>query len=195
MTLSRYLILGNLLWGMKNLKSSIETKPPLPAKEQKTAEEKRGFFERITRFRKVGKIIKSHGRRRSALMHILQDIQQEYNYLPQDILERVSYEINIPLSQIYSTAAFYESFHLKPRGKHIISVCMGTACHVRGSHTVLESLEDKLKIHAGETTRDLGFTLESVNCLGACALGPVAVLDGKYHGNLDTQKAKKIIYD
>jgi NADH-quinone oxidoreductase subunit E len=181
--------------GHEELESSIETKPTLPIKEEKPEEEKIGFFERIARSRKVGEIIKSNGRRQSALMHILQDIQQEFNYLPQDILELVSSEINIPLSQIYSTAAFYDSFHLKPRGKHIVSVCMGTACHVRGSHTVLESLEDKLKIHAGETTSDLGFTLESVNCLGACALGPVAVLDGKYHGNLDTQKAKKIIHD
>ena len=128
-------------------------------------------------------------------MHTLQDVQQEYNYLPEDILERISYELDIPLSQIYSTAAFYESFHLEPRGDHIVSVCMGTACHIRGSQRILEGLENKLNIHAGETTSDLRFTLESVNCLGACALGPVVVQDGKYHGNLDAQKAGKIIHD
>ena len=163
--------------------------------EEKTEQEKIGFFENIRRSRKVGKIIKSHGRRRSALMHTLQDVQQEYNYLPEDILERISYELDIPLSQIYSTAAFYESFHLEPRGDHIVSVCMGTACHIRGSQRILEGLENKLNIHAGETTSDLRFTLESVNCLGACALGPVVVQAGKYHGNLDVQTAGNLIHD
>jgi NADH-quinone oxidoreductase subunit E len=181
--------------GHEELESGIETKPPLPVKKEKPEEEKRGFFERITRSRKVEKIIRGHGRRRSALMHILQEVQQEYNYLPADILKQISYELDIPLSQVYSTATFYESFHLKPRGKHIVSVCMGTACHVRGAQKILEGIENKLNISAGETTSDLGYTLESVNCLGACALGPLAVLDGKYHGNLDTQKAKKIIHD
>lgn len=181
----------------EELEKSTETNPSssLPVKEKKTADKKRGFFETITRSRKVEKIVKAHGRRQSALMHILQEVQEEYNYLPADILKQVSCELDIPLSQVYSTATFYESFHLEPRGKHIVSVCMGTACHVRGAQKILEGIENKLNINAGETTNDLGFTLESVNCLGACALGPLAVLDGKYHGNLDTQKAKKIVND
>ena len=170
---------------------ALEQQPSV--KKEKPEEEKIGFFENISRSRKVEKIIKSHGRRRSALIHIMQDAQQEYNYLPKDILEMISYGLDMPLSQIYSAAAFYESFHLDPRGKHIVSVCLGTACHVRGAQRILEGIEDQLKISEGETSADLEFTLERVNCLGACALGPVVVYDGKYHGNLDTQKAVKIV--
>ena len=166
-----------------------------PSKENKTSEEKRGFFETIARLRKVEKITGKHGNRQSALLHILQDIQEEYNYLPEDILERISYKLDIPLSQVYSSASFYESFHLEPRGKHIVSVCMGTACHVRGAQKILEGIENRLNISEGETTKDLRFTLERVNCLGACAIGPIVVYDGKYHGNLDTQKARKLIHD
>lgn len=176
---------------------SIATMPPSAhaETEKKPVEEKKGFFETIARLRKADKIAKGHGNSRSAIMHILQDVQDEYNYLPEDILERISHNLEIPLSHIYSTASFYDSFHLKPRGKHIVSVCMGTACHVRGSQRILEGLENRLNIGEGETTNDLKFTLERVNCLGACALGPIVVYDGKYHGNLDTQKARKIIND
>lgn len=182
---------------MKNDESekSVAPNPPQPlsVKKEKPEEEKIGFFESISRSRKVEKIIKSHGRRRSALIHVLQDVQQEFNYLPMDILEQVSYGLDIPLSQIYSAAAFYESFHLEPRGKHIISVCMGTACHVRGSQRILESIESHLNIREGETTDDLEYTLDRVNCLGVCAMGPVAVFDGKCHGNINASKAWKII--
>ncbi len=181
--------------GHEELESGIETGPPLPlpTKEKKPVEKKRGYFERIERSKKVDKIIINHGRRRSSLVHVLQDVQKAFNYLPEDILEHVSYKLKIPLSQVYSAVGFYESFHLEPRGKHIVSVCMGTACHVRGSQRILEEIEHKLKISEGETTNDMEFTLERVNCIGTCAMGPVVVLDGKCHGNLDTQKANKII--
>ncbi len=174
---------------------SVVSNPSQPpsVKKEKPEEEEIGFFESISRSRKVEKIIKSHGRLRSALIHILQDVQQEFNYLPRDILEHISYGLDIPLSQIYSVAAFYESFHLEPRGKHIISVCMGTACHVRGSQKILEGIERHLSIREGETTDDLEYTLDRVNCLGVCAMGPVAVFDGKCHGNLNASKAWKII--
>ncbi len=179
----------------EELEMSVVSNPSQPpsVKKEKPEEEKIGFFESISRSRKVEKIIKSHGRLRSALIHILQDVQQEFNYLPRDILEHISYGLDIPLSQIYSAAAFYESFHLEPRGKHIISVCMGTACHVRGSQKILEGIERHLSIHEGETTDDLEYTLDRVNCLGVCALGPVAVFDGKCHGNLSASKAWKVV--
>ncbi|MEE8190246.1 MAG: NAD(P)H-dependent oxidoreductase subunit E [Candidatus Scalindua sediminis] len=174
---------------------SVATKaPPTPSvREKKPVEEKIGFFDSIRRSRKVKEIVKNNGRLRSALIHVLQDVQQEYNYLPGDILEDISNELDIPISQVYSAAAFYENFHLEPRGKHIVSVCLGTACHVRGAQRVLESIENQLKIKEGETTDDMEFTLERVNCLGACAMGPMVVYDGRYHGNLDTRKAGKII--
>lgn len=181
--------------GHEELESGIETAPPLPlsTREQKPVEGKRGYFERIARSKRADKIIISHGRRRSSLVHVLQDVQNEFNYLPEDILEHVSCKLEIPLSLVYSAVGFYDSFHLEPRGKHIVSVCMGTACHVRGSQRILEEIENKLKIREGETTNDMEFTLERVNCIGTCAMGPVVVLDGKCHGNLDTQKACKIV--
>lgn len=171
----------------------VAPEQPPSAKKAKPEEEKIGFFESISRSRKVKKIVKNNGNLRSALIHILQDVQKEYNYLPRDTLEDVSYALDMPVSQVYSAAAFYENFHLEPRGKHILSVCLGTACHVRGAQRILEGIGTQLKIGEGETTEDMEFTLERVNCLGACAMGPIVVYDGKYHVNLDTQKAGKII--
>ncbi len=168
--------------------------PPTPSvRGKKPVEEKIGFFDSIKRSRKVKKIVRNNGGLRSALIHILQDVQQEYNYLPRYILEDISYELDLPISLVYSAVAFYENFHLEPRGKHIVSVCLGTACHVRGAQRVLDGLKNKLKIKEGETTDDMEFTLERVNCLGACAMGPTVVCDGKYHGNVNDQKVGKII--
>ena len=177
----------------EELEKSVAPEQQPSAKKGKPEEEKIGFFESISRSRKVKKIVGNNGRLRSALIHILQDVQQEYNYLPRDVLEDISYELDMPLSQVYSAVAFYENFHLEPRGKHIVSVCLGTACHVRGAQRILEGIKNQLKISEGETTDDMEFTLERVNCLGACAMGPMVVYDGKYHGNLDTRKAGKII--
>jgi NADH-quinone oxidoreductase subunit E len=111
----------------------------------------------------------------------MQAINEQYNHLPKNILCYVSQELEVPLSQVYHVATFYTSFSLKPRGKHIIKVCMGTACHVRGSPRVLDAIKRYLKIEPGETTGDHVFTLETVNCLGACALGPVVVVDDNYY--------------
>ena len=142
---------------------------------------------------KIKEILKYYRSEKNQLIHILQDIQVEYRYLPKESLSLVSRELKIPLSQVYSVANFYNAFSLKPRGKHLVSVCLGTACHVRGGKRVAEEVERTLSIKSGETTPDLNFTLETVNCLGACALGPVVVVDGHYHGQMTSLKMKKLL--
>lgn len=127
------------------------------------------------------------------LISVLEDIQEHYNYLPEEVLPEVSKKLKIPLRDVYGVATFYNAFRLKPCGKHIISVCLGTACHVRGGRRVAEKLENCLNIKAGENTEDMQFTLETVNCLGACALGPVMVVDGKYYGNMTPAKVESIL--
>ncbi len=122
------------------------------------------------------------------LVSILQDIQAEYYYLPKDALEKVSQSLCIPLSQVYSVATFFRAFSLKPRGRHLIKVCLGTACHVRGGVKVLEKIERDLKISHGETTEDRNFTLETVNCVGCCALGPMVTVDEEYFGQMKSDK-------
>ena len=129
----------------------------------------------------------------SSLVSILLDIEFKYNYLPKDALVRVSERLQIPLSHVYSVATFYRSFHLKPRGKHVITVCSGTACHVRGGPKILHEIESQLNIMVDETTPDKNFTLETVRCLGACALGPLMVVDRKYYGQMNTKKAASIL--
>jgi NADH-quinone oxidoreductase subunit E len=141
------------------------------------------------------KILEKHGAERSALIAILGDIQERYRYLPQDALRIVSDKTGVALVDVYAAATFYRSFSLKPRGKHFVCVCLGTACHVRGGPRVAEEFERQLGISAGETTPDEKFTLETVNCLGACALGPIAVIDGCYHSHVTTAKVKQILND
>jgi NADH:ubiquinone oxidoreductase subunit E len=128
-----------------------------------------------------------------SLISLLSEIQERYHYLPHSALVLLSETLNLPLSQIYSVATFYHAFSLKPRGVHLVRVCMGTACHVRGAPHILDRLESKLCIHAGETTRDRSVTLETVNCLGACALGPITVVDEKYHGQMDIAKTDRLL--
>ncbi len=128
-----------------------------------------------------------------ALLSLLSDIQERYHYLPHNTLVLLSEALDIPLSRIYSVATFYNAFSLQPRGAHIVRVCMGTACHVRGAPSILNRLETKLRIRAGETSRDRQVTLETVNCLGACALGPVTVVDGKYSGQMDIAKVDRLL--
>ncbi len=130
-----------------------------------------------------------------SLISLLSEIQERYHYLPHNALVLLSETLNIPLSQIYSVATFYNAFSLKPRGAHLVRVCLGTACHVRGAPHILDRLERKLAIHAGETTRDHNVTLETVNCLGACALGPITVVDAVYNGQMDIAKADRLIKD
>jgi len=134
-----------------------------------------------------------NGHNPEALIMILQDITAEYNYLPREALTYVAEKLDIPVSRIYGAATFYKAFSLTPRGKYIINVCLGTACHVRGAGKIMESIGERLNIKEGETTPDLKFTLESVRCLGCCALGPVITVNEKAHGGLDRAKTLKII--
>ncbi len=124
---------------------------------------------------------------------ILQDITARYNYLPEVSLTYVAKKLNIPISHIFSVATFYKAFSLTPRGKYIINVCTGTACHVRGAEKIKETIEGRLHIHEGETTEDLMFTLDTVRCLGCCALGPVITVNEKSHGGLDRKKTASLI--
>jgi NADH-quinone oxidoreductase subunit E len=133
-------------------------------------------------------VIGVHGNDSSQLIGILQDIQKEYNYLPLVAMMQVSERLKVPFSRLYSIATFFKAFSLQPRGRHIITVCLGTACHVRKAPRIVDEISRSLGIKAGETTPDRIFTLETVNCLGTCALGPVAVVDGKYFGNLTVKK-------
>jgi NADH-quinone oxidoreductase subunit E len=132
----------------------------------------------------VKSVLEKHRHDKSLLVDILQDIQAKIGYLPKDALVETSRQLGVPLSRIYSVATFFKAFSLTERGRHLISVCMGTACHVRGAVKVLEQIEKELKIKRGETTRDLKFTLETVNCVGACALGPMVIIGKDYHGEM-----------
>ncbi len=143
--------------------------------------------------KKIDQIVKQHKSKASGLVGMLQDVQNEYNYLPQEALTRIAKSLNIPASQTYSLATFYKTFSLKPRGKYLVSLCMGTACHVRGSTRILEELQRTLKIKPGETSDDAQFSLETVNCLGACALGPLMVINKEYYGNMSPRKVSTIL--
>ena len=142
---------------------------------------------------RVKSFVTKYSSEKEALISILQDIQEEYNYLPQEALRIVSATLGIPLINIIGVATFYRSFSLEPRGKHLVTVCMGTACHVRGGPKILEEFERKLDIEAGETTEDRQFSLETVACLGCCAIGPVVVVDGDYHAQTSIRKVGSIL--
>ena len=140
----------------------------------------------------VKDIIGRYDNDRSFLIPILQDVQKELNYLPKEALEAVSETLEVPISQIYEVTTFYKAFSLTPRGKHRLSLCLGTACHVRGALLIGEHIERTLEMKAGETTPDLEFTYETVNCLGACALGPIVVVGDEYQGNMSIAKTNKL---
>jgi NADH:ubiquinone oxidoreductase subunit E len=123
----------------------------------------------------------------------LQDIQAEYNYLPREVLNQISQELQMPLSQVLRVATFYAAFSLKPRGRHLINVCLGTACHVRGGGRILEKLERELGIKSGEASSDLKFSLETVRCIGCCSLAPVIRIDEDTHGRLRQDKIPRIL--
>jgi NADH-quinone oxidoreductase subunit E len=138
-------------------------------------------------------VMSRHRQDSSAIIAILQDLQEEVNYLPEGALRYVAERLDIPVSKVYSLATFYRAFSLEPRGRHLIHVCTGTACHVRGAVKVLDTLERELGIHAGETDEPMEFTLETVNCLGACALGPVVVADGEHHGEMNPARVSRLL--
>ena len=129
---------------------------------------------------------------KSALIQILLDIQRENHWLPKDTLMWISQKLGVPLTQVYHVATFYKAFSLVPRGRHPVLVCLGTACQVRGAPRLLDKVIETLKIKPGETSRDMRFSLDSVNCLGCCALGPVMVVDGKYYSNPSTKEIGQI---
>ena len=141
----------------------------------------------------IDKILKKYDYKKSSLISILQDIQAVNRWLPSEILKYVSEKLNVPLIDVYGLTTFYKSFHLKPRGRHIITVCSGTACHVRGGPKVLQEIENHLNIGVDETTPDKNFTLETVRCLGACALGPLMVVDRMYYGQMNAKKVAPIL--
>jgi NADH-quinone oxidoreductase subunit E len=142
---------------------------------------------------RVDQIIATYEARPTALIMILQGVQREYSYLPEEALRRVSQRMDLALSQIYGVATFYKAFSLEPKGRHQICVCTGTACHVRASQSVLEKLERDLHVKRGQTTADGEFSLETVNCVGCCALGPVVVADEKYWGHMTVGDVDKLV--
>jgi len=141
----------------------------------------------------IAGVLERQNGNRCGLIGALQEIQNLYGYLPEKALRLVAQMTQRSLVDVYSVATFYRSFSLKPRGEHTVLVCLGTACHVRGAPTVVEEFERQLGIKAGDTTPDMKFTLETVNCLGACALGPIVVLDGEYFPKVDASKVRRIL--
>ncbi len=147
----------------------------------------------IQEFTKIDEIINKHGNDKSALIQILLEIQREKRWLPKDVLMQVSQKLDVPLTQIYQIATFYKAFSLTPKGRHQVTVCLGTACQIRGAPLLLDKVVDLLKIKPGETSSDMQFSLDTVNCLGCCALGPVMVVDEEYYGKPSSKEIEEII--
>jgi len=142
---------------------------------------------------KIDRIIDKHQGGASMLNQVLLDVQREYNWLPQPVLHRVSEKLQVPMSLIHHIATFYTAFSLVPKGRHQVHVCVGTACHVRGATRILDTVKEQTGIDAGETDLELKFSLETVSCLGCCALGPVLEIDGKTHGKVSTADTADIL--
>ncbi len=139
------------------------------------------------------KLLKEFESNQKDLIHILHRVQAEFGYIPPEAISAVAKHLKITENQIYGVLTFYKAFSLKPRGKHLITICMGTACHVRGAPRILDEFKRRLDVEAGETTEDNQFTLETVNCVGACALGPIVIADRDYHGQMKTREVDKLI--
>lgn len=142
---------------------------------------------------RINAIIDDYDPDGSSLIAILQDAQEEFGYLPQSALKRVAERLGVPFIQVFGVATFFKSFRLTPRGEHLIRVCLGTACHVRGAPGLLEEIERRLDVKVGDTTNDDTFTLETVNCLGCCALGPVTVVDDEYFGQMSATRVVSLL--
>ena len=142
---------------------------------------------------KIDEIIDKYEGDSSSLVQVLLEIQREYHWLPRDALDKVSRKLQVPLNRIQQIVTFYKAFSLVPKGRHEINICTGTACHVRGAPRLLDSVHDVIGIGPGETDLDLKFTLETVNCVGCCALGPVMVIDGEYHGKMAPAKSEDVL--
>lgn len=141
----------------------------------------------------VSEVLTEAQKKRGVLIHAFQKIQQEHNYLPAEELEKLSRDLGIPMSDVYSTATFYKQFYFTQRGKKIVRVCTGTACHVRGASKVLDRIKDEFDIQEGETTSDLSMTLETVGCIGCCGLAPVATINENIVGEIDIKKIDSIM--
>ncbi len=142
---------------------------------------------------KIDRIIDKYEGDASSLVQVLLEIQREYHWLPKEALEKVGEKLQVPFNRIQQIVTFYKAFSLVPKGRHEINVCTGTACHVRGAPRLLDSIQDLIGIGPGETDLDLKFTLETVNCVGCCALGPVMVIDGEYHGKMAPARSEEIL--
>jgi NADH:ubiquinone oxidoreductase subunit E len=138
---------------------------------------------------RIDEVLAKHRGEEGALIPILQETQEIYGYLSEEVLAAIGKRLHIPLSRIYGVVSFYAQFYTTPRGRHIIKSCQGTACHVRGAKGVLESLTRELKVEPGGTTHDLNFSLETVACVGTCFLGPVIMIDKDYYGKLTPKRA------
>lgn len=142
---------------------------------------------------KINSIVTKWGRDSDFLIEMLQDVQDEWRHLPEDVLRYLADELRVPLAKVNHVATFYKAFSLEPRGDTIVKVCMGTTCHIRGGPVVVDDLEIGLGIAPGETTKDMKYTIEIVNCVGACALAPVVIADAKYHANVKPGKIVKLL--
>ena len=141
----------------------------------------------------IDQIIDKYPDDASSLVQVLLEIQREYHWLPKEALERVSKKLHVPYNRIQQIVTFYKAFSLVPKGRHEINICTGTACHVRGAPRLIDSVRDVIGIGPGETDQELKFTLETVNCVGCCALGPVMVIDGEYHGKMAPAKSEDVL--
>ncbi|KAA3635212.1 MAG: NAD(P)H-dependent oxidoreductase subunit E [Calditrichaeota bacterium] len=142
---------------------------------------------------KLDSIFDKYPKSQESLIAVLQDIQKEFQYLPCEALEKASEILDVPLSKVFSVSTFYNAFSLTPKGDKVIRICVGTACHIRGAKLLQDQFESLLKIKAGETTKDMKFTIEVVSCVGACAMAPVVAVNDKYHGSVKVSKVKKMI--
>ncbi|HEX9897545.1 MAG TPA: NAD(P)H-dependent oxidoreductase subunit E [Dehalococcoidales bacterium] len=142
---------------------------------------------------KMKRILGRNGSDRGMLVSILQDTQAEFGYLSREAITEISKQLDVPLSQVYGVATFFKAFSLTPRGRHQVQVCLGTACHVRGAEKILDTVKRELGIKPGENDKGLNFSLETVNCVGACALGPIVIVDGKYSGEMKIEAVKPLL--
>lgn len=158
--------------------------------------EKKGHESAFEKIEEVKEILDRHGRQSSRLIPILQEVQEIYRYLPKEIMNYIAQALGLPAGQVYGVATFYSHFALDPKGKYLIRLCDGTACHVRGSEPILRALREKLELsETKSTTDDALFTIETVSCLGACGLAPVVVINEDVHGQVTPEKAVKLIDD
>lgn len=146
-----------------------------------------------THYKEIGEVLSEEQKKRGLLIYAFQQIQKEDNYLPDEKLRELSRKLDVPLAEVYSAASFYKHFYFKPRGKNVVCVCMGTACHVRGASKVLQKLEDEFGVKEGETTKDMSMTLETVGCVGCCGLAPVVTVNEDVIGEVGAKKVNEII--